>query len=69
MLNLDLNCSPPEEDEPGPQASTPPAREEVDMELQEEVDVEIQEEVDMELQEEEKAVHGQAASTPAGHSS
>ena len=68
MLNLDLNCSPPEEDEPGPQASTPPAREEVDMELQEDIDMELQEEVDMELQEEE-AVHGHAAGTPASHSS
>ena len=68
MLNFDLNCSPPEEDEPGPQASTPPAREEVDMELQEDIDMELQEEVDMELQEEE-AVHGPAAGTPASHSS
>ena len=59
MMNFDLNCSPPEEDEPGPQASTPPAREEVDMELQEEVDMELQEE---------EAVHGQAAGTPASHS-
>ena len=67
MLNLHLNCSPPEEDEPGPQANTPPAGEEVDMELQEEVDMELQEEVGMELQVEE-AVHGQAAGTPASHS-
>ena len=69
MLNLHLNCSPPEEDEPGPQASTPPAGEEVDMELQEYIAMELQEEVDMELQEEEEAVHGQAAGTPASHSS
>ena len=68
MLNLDLNCSPPEEDEPGPHASTQPAWEEVDMELQEEVDMELREEVGMELQVEE-AVHGQAAGTPASHSS
>ena len=38
------------------------------MELQEEVDMELQEEVGMELQVEE-AVHGQAAGTPASHSS